>query len=45
MARAFGIVGIGLILDRSQGRGLARVGADLDWYLQSPSVTEILTIL
>lgn len=45
MARAFGIVGIGLILDRSQGRGLARIGADLDWYLQSPSVTEILTIL
>ncbi len=45
LARAMGVVGIGLLLDRSEGKGIARVGADLNWYIQTRTVDEVLTIL
>ena len=45
LARGMAAVGLGLVLDRSEGRGLARVGSDLNWYVLTPTVQEILTIL
>lgn len=45
IARGMAAVGLGLLLDRSEGRRLAKVGADLNWYLFTPTVHEILTIL
>ncbi len=44
MARAMGVVGLGLLLDRQEGAQLAAIGADLSWYLFTPTVLEILTI-
>ncbi len=43
-ARAMGAVGLGLVLDRSDGRALARLGSDLSWWLFTPTVLEILSI-
>ena len=45
LARGFAAVGLGHLLDRNAGRGLAKVGTYLDWYVPTPSVQEILTIL
>lgn len=45
IGRAMAAVGIGMLLDRNAGRGLARIGTDLNWYLQTDSVAEVLTIL
>ncbi len=45
LARSMGAVGLGLLLDRTEGRSLHRVGADLNWYLLTPTVQEILDIL
>lgn len=45
IARAMGAVGLGLLLDRTEGRGLHRLGADLNWYVQTSTIEEILTIL
>jgi HEAT repeat protein len=45
LARGMAAVGLGCLLDTTAGRGLGRVGANLDWYLRTPSVDEILTIL
>jgi len=44
MARAMGVVGLGLLLDRQEGAQLAEIGSDLSWYLFTPTVLEILTI-
>ena len=43
-ARAMGVVGLGLLLDRDEGERLAAIAADLSWYLFTPTVLEILTI-
>jgi len=45
LARAMAGVGLGLVLDQSEGKRLASVGADLNWYLFTPTVYELLTIL
>jgi len=45
VARGMAAVGLGLVLDQTEGRGLSRVGADLNWYLFTPTVREVLTIL
>jgi hypothetical protein len=45
IGRAMAAVGIGMLLDRTEGRGLARIGSDLNWYLQTAAVAEVLTIL
>jgi HEAT repeat protein len=45
LARAMAGVGLGLVLDESEGRRLASIGADLNWYLFTPTVHEVLTIL
>jgi HEAT repeat protein len=45
LARAMAAVGLGMILDASEGKRLATIGADLNWYLFTPTVHEILTIL
>ncbi len=45
VARAMAAVGLGLVLDRSEGRRIAAIGADLNWYLFTPTVHELLTIL
>lgn len=45
LARGMAAVGLGLLLDRSEGRSLAIVGADLDWYRFTSTVREIVTIL
>lgn len=45
IGRAMAVVGLGLLLDRTNGKSLARVGADLNWYLHTSTVYEILTIL
>jgi HEAT repeat protein len=44
MGRAMAAVGLGLMLDRSEGRNMARVAADLNWWLFTPTVLEILSI-
>ncbi len=44
MGRAMAAVGLGLMLDRSEGRRMARVAADLNWWLFTPTVLEILSI-
>jgi hypothetical protein len=38
-------VALGLLIDRTEGRRLAAIGADLDWYALTPAVREILDIL
>jgi len=45
LARAMAGVGLGLVLDESEGKRLASIGADLNWYLFTPTVHELLTIL
>ena len=45
ISRAMASVALGLLIDRTQGRRLASIGADLDWYALTPSVREILDIL
>ncbi len=45
IARGMAAVALGLLLDRTDGRALASVGADLDWYLLTPTAREILDIL
>lgn len=45
VARGMAAVGLGLLLDRTEGRGISRVGADLNWYLTTDTVEEVLTIL
>jgi hypothetical protein len=45
IARAMAAVAIGLLLDRTEGRGLAGMGADLNWYALTPAAREILDIL
>ena len=35
-------VALGLLLDRTEGRGLARIGTDLDWMEYTPTVQERL---
>ncbi len=45
VARAMAGVGLGLVLDRSEGKRLASIGADPNWYLFTPTVHELLTIL
>ncbi len=45
IARGLASVGLGLLLDRTEGRSLARIGADLDWYALTPAVREVLDIL
>ncbi len=44
LGRAMAAVGLGLLLDRDEGRRLARVAADLEWWLFTPTVLEVLTI-
>ncbi len=43
-ARAMAAVGLGMLLDRTQGHGLAPIGADLSWYVFTPTVLEVLSI-
>ena len=45
LARAMAAVGLGLVLDKSEGKRIASIGADLNWYLFTPTVHELLTIL
>ncbi len=45
LARAMAAVGLGLLLDPTEGRRIGAVGANLDWYLFTPTVQELLTIL
>lgn len=45
LARGMAAVGLGLLLDRSEGRSLAVIGADLDWYRFTSAVREVVTIL
>ena len=45
ISRGMAAVALGLLLDRTEGRALASVGADLDWYALTPTVREILDIL
>jgi HEAT repeat protein len=45
IARAMAAVALGLVLDRAEGRRLASIGADLDWYALTPTVREVLDIL
>lgn len=45
IARAMAAVALGLVLDRTEGRRLASIGADLDWYALTPTVREVLDIL
>ena len=45
IARAMAAVGLGLMLDETDGRRLAGVGTDLDPQMFTPTVHEILTIL
>ncbi len=45
IGRAMATVAIGLLLDRSEGRRISAIGADLDWYALTPAVQEILDIL
>ncbi len=40
-----GVVALGLLLDRTEGRTLAAVGADLDWFLMTPTVRQIVDVL
>jgi len=45
ISRGMAAVALGLLLDRTDGRAIASVGADLDWYLLTPTAREILDIL
>jgi len=45
ISRAMASVALGLLIDRTEGRRLAAIGADLDWYALTPAVREILDIL
>ncbi len=45
LARAMAAVGLGLLLDDSDGRRLSVIGADLDWYQLTPTVHLILRIV
>jgi len=45
LARAMAGVALGLVLDESEGKRLASIGADLNWYLFTPTVRELMTIL
>jgi HEAT repeat protein len=45
IARGMAAVALGLLLDRTDGRALAGVGADLDWRLLTPTAREILDVL
>jgi HEAT repeat protein len=45
ISRGMAAVSLGLLLDRTDGRALASVGADLDWYQLTPTAREILDIL
>jgi HEAT repeat protein len=45
IARAMAAVSLGLVLDRTEGRRLSAIGADLDWYALTPTAQEILDIL
>ena len=45
LSRAMAAVGLGLLVDPTEGRRIAAVGADLSWYVFTPTVSEILTIL
>jgi hypothetical protein len=38
-------VSLGLLLDSTEGRRLASIGADLDWYALTSASQEILDIL
>lgn len=44
MGRAMAAVGLGLVLDRSEGRRMARIAGDLNWWLFTPTVLEVLSI-
>lgn len=45
IARGMAAVGLGRLLDRTEGRSLALICADLDWYALTPAAREILDIL
>jgi HEAT repeat protein len=45
IGRAMATVALGLLLDRTEGRRISAIGADLDWYALTPAVQEILDIL
>jgi HEAT repeat protein len=45
IARAMAAVSLGLLLDSTEGRRLASIGADLDWYALTSASQEILDIL
>ncbi len=45
LARGMAAVGLGLMLDESEGKRLSVIGADLDWYLRTSAVHEVMTIL
>ncbi len=44
-ARAMAAVALGELLARGGERGLAVIGADLDWHLFTPAIREVLSIL
>lgn len=44
LGRAMAAVGLGLVLDRSEGKRMARIAGDLSWWLFTPTVLEVLSI-
>jgi hypothetical protein len=44
LGRAMAAVGLGLVLDRTEGRRMARIAGDLNWWLFTPTVLEVLSI-